>query len=318
MDGSQSVNDELISHEAIGRDSFPGVSAPVERRCCCLPLYIFPRKFALCGHWEIRPLMPALVASLALGAYAVLIAGAASCARAREAVPCGVAIGALLFLFLLTYARTICEGPGYFPFYWSYARAGGAVGAATAASGVVSTDAQYQWTLLQSRPPRSKFFSSARRYVFQPDHYCGWASTWIGKTNVKFFALFNFYGALYLTAYVAWGIRIVAALAVSGRFAVPFFLLVLTVPLATYFLFLTVFFCMTTVRNSLANVTRIEKWNGFSPEAYAKGDWRLNLADFFGRGSVCCYVCPTRPFPGQTLDELAEGVLTYDEVETAV
>ena len=209
----------------------------------------------------------------------------------------------------------IYVGPGYFPFYWSYVKNGGVVENETAVSGVVSTDAQYQWTLLQDRPPRSKFFRTAHRYVLQPDHFCGWGGSWIGKLNVKFFTLFNLYGSIYLMVYITWGIRIIVKMAMEKKFFISFYIIILFVSASFYFIFMTSFFCFNTIRNSLMNITRIEKWNKIPIDAFTKNDWRLNLSDFYGDDSLCCYLCPSKPFGNKTNDELAEGFPGYDEIE---
>ena len=108
----------------------------------------------------------------------------------------------ILVVYCASYIGIIVVGPGYLPYYCPYHcddRDG--------LSSVVLNREQMEWAQTQQHPPYVKFFRKARRLVIRADHYCFWASCFIGRRNFKFFCLFNVWGALYILGYSIWNIK---------------------------------------------------------------------------------------------------------------
>jgi hypothetical protein len=100
----------------------------------------------------------------------------------------------------LAYTNTFRYAPGFSPFYclipqsdlllnfkdlrvhWTNDRNAGGI----------SNPTQYSWSQLLPRPPRSIKSRSTHIFVIEPDHFCGWVGTWIGKQNINFFQIIQF------------------------------------------------------------------------------------------------------------------------------
>ena len=140
------------------------------------------------NDWEVKIGMVITVVTIIVSSYVVyMVYGVQNNATLKLTV--------LGLMFLYTYFATILEGPGYLPFYYPYKLSDDCL------AGVQVNEEQLDFVRAQPRPPRCRFFKTARRIVIRPDHYCGWLNTWIGKKNHKLFFCFSVYGFMYCAYY---------------------------------------------------------------------------------------------------------------------
>jgi hypothetical protein len=175
---------------------FPGYTNCERTTCCCLrAVAIPPTGLLFLGHWEVSLWMPFVVCTLIFTSYVFAMLFIFPHFRAWWLL--AILFSANFFLFAYCYARTIADGPGYFPFHYPVVRdpervldeAAPLLGACELSpSGIATTDEQTKWAKGRAAPNRCIFASSARRIVVRPDHFCKWTATWVGKRNHKFFS----------------------------------------------------------------------------------------------------------------------------------
>lgn len=302
-------------------NEFPGYTK-YSKKCHCFTLVDNRIYFCTKSSWEITLTMPIIVYLLSLGGLAVFIYFII-----QHYWVFGVIYSIFLvvtcFMFLFCYTKTIYTKPGYFPFYYSWAIENKLPptedetvnGIEESFAGVACTLKQIEWAKLQKRPARSMLARSARRYVIRPDHFCGWVGTWIGKRNHKFFILFNLYGCIYLALLsigllTSFGLNF-TKIPIYLNFVNMVFLL-----LSISFTILTGSFLYTAMSHGLKNITQWEKWNYIPEESFDRGSPVENLKDIFGERDICCWICPSDPFPGLTNNELIEDYLEYDQARS--
>ena len=169
--------------------------------CCCFQLNFVPQinKF-FCNHWECNIRVPFLVLCFVILTYCLF------CFEYFYYLPHNslksfYTISIFLILFIWSYIATICEGPGYLPFYYPSMYPSRADGSLDYLSGLVINDNQEQYMKSHPLPARTNFFHCTHRIVIRPDHYCDWIQSFIGKKNQKLFMLLLIYGFCYCSLF---------------------------------------------------------------------------------------------------------------------
>ena len=302
---------------------FPGFSEWRYTRCCCTKNAVrMHNGVKFLGHWEVSLGFPIFVLFVILSSYLVAMFliypyhGRVGCVE-------GVVLSILCFLFTYSYVRTIIDGPGYFPFYYPMRHDGSDLSSEDSSSllhsddispsGIATTTAQLDWIAERPREqlPRCIFSQSARRFVVRPDHICGWVASWIGKRNHKFFWLFNFWGALYITLFTVGDVMMVVKEMVDDNPTIW-----LTVYL-TYAFFGTVFglmtwsFAVSHLIGIVSNVTSWEQWNHIDSDRYDKGCKR-NVEDVCGScDQWYCFLCPVSPWEQMSNEQFLQDYVAY-------
>jgi hypothetical protein len=284
--------------------SFPGLTQLARRRfCCCLSADYVPSLNAyFWGSWGMDLAAPCAAAVLAISSLLILvfiILPTFAHPRALSLYFCPI-----FALFCYSYFRTIKDGPGYLPFYWSAAPPRDPL------SGVVSSDRQLMWLQGRPDPPRSIFSPSARRFVLRPDRECCYMSGWIAKRNYKFFILLNVSGFCYLSAFAVSAGALAVRLFQSRKRPGIALLLSLFLVLAVNFASMNGYFAFVAIKNSLRGVTDWELTNEkMTIVAYDRGKC-TNLADVCGPLSIE-WCCPTSPWSGLSAQELSMAYVPY-------
>ncbi|OHT08633.1 DHHC zinc finger domain containing protein [Tritrichomonas foetus] len=290
---------------------FPGFTEWRDLRFCCLHFYSIPNLHQLfCGHWEVVPFFPILFFLLSTSSLLIVTIFALPYFGIEGQIMIAFMV-ILFFLFIYSYFRIITDGPGYYPFYWGTPYQPPDIENSLlnnnydSPSGIISKAEQFEWCQRRhEKPPRSILSRTARRYVLRPEHYCKWASSWIGKRNHKFFMLFTFYGILYLGLFVVYLARRMVQ-CFSDNFSFSMLLLtVYGVSAAAFFLMLVSFFVSNMIDISLSR-TSWEQWNGIDAKTFDQGTW-MNFEDVFGPKEKCvCWICPLSPWKNMSNDEIA-------------
>ncbi|OHS99748.1 hypothetical protein TRFO_33787 [Tritrichomonas foetus] len=178
-------------------------------------------------------------------------------------------------------------------------------------SGIISTDSQYTWAKLQRRPPRSILSKSARRIVIRPEHFCLWASSWIGKRNHKFFILFNFYGFLYFSLFFIYLLRE----AIKGLNLDDLSPKMLTLSALALFdvIMILVFlsFLISNLRDASINRTSWEMWNNIDNKKFVRSTIE-NFGEVFGSNTqMWKWLLPVSPWKKLNNEDLLQGICSY-------
>ena len=247
-------------------------------------------------------------------------------------------MGILLFLFLTSFVKTIIDGPGYFPFYWSKglseqnekdnnAENPGdkkkllkktreeEIEDEFSPSGIVSNEYQLEFVKNNPVPNRCIYSSSARRFVIRPDHYCDWVQCWIGKRNMKFFILFNAYGLLYSFFFTMIDFVALVEQSIYGisLLSTVYFLYLLA---SAYFAFITAGFLFAYIIKAFTNVTLWEEWNGVDSNRFNRG-YIQNIEDVCGpKYQICLYPFPISPWKNKTNFELIQDYDDYGKLQS--
>lgn len=237
-------------------------------------------------------------------------------------------------LFFYSYIRTIFDGPGYFPFYWSVRKdveedkkhdldndpERPFMGSDEFdPSGCITLKEQIMWARQNKRPPRSMISSSAKRIVIRPDHYCSWCETWIGKRNHKFFILFTFYaavacGMLSLFSFIIVYKRVMKE-GFSFSFLHEFHFFVICAGAAGFGWFATfaISFSFAAACTVISGVTFWELQNKIPKEKVSRS-LKENIEDVFGPLSIWyTYLLPYSPWKEMTNDQLVSKYVSYYE-----
>ena len=301
---------------------FPGFTEWKESKLCCFRIFLIPKLHQhFCGHWEISPLYPALFfllsfsSILLLTIYVLPFFGKEGCVMI-------VFITILFILFIVSYCRIIIDGPGYYPFYWGTQYQPQDAGIDSylysnsddSPAGIISNERQLEWCKKREiKPPRSMLSLTARRFVLRPEHYCKWASSWIGKRNHKFFMLFTFYGILYLALFVVYLARRVVQY-FSEDFSFSILLLTIYGVCAAAFCLLLITFFVSNMIDISLNRTFWEQWNGIDYTIFNQGIIK-NFEDVFGSSRYFwCWICPFSPWRHKSNDDLSSAYPSYQTV----
>jgi hypothetical protein len=303
---------------------FPGYTKWEYTRFCCFANAIrtLPNNVIFLGHWEVSFGFPILVYFIIVSSYlvAMLLIFPYRLADGRI---CSIAFSILFFIFCYCYARTIIDGPGYFPFYYPsrsprHSQIGGDSSPLLhsddlSPSGILSTPEQTEWIKSQPRPNRCIYSSVARRIVIRPDHFCGWTSTWIGKRNHKFFLLFNFWGCIYIFTFSVFAFLRVHEEAASISPSPVMGVYIVYIFLSLMFLMLTGSFVATHMVGTCRNVTSWEAWNYIEEGRFDRG-FIKNIEDVCGP-SQQWYQCllPISPWTEVSNDQFVMDYPTYGE-----
>lgn len=264
------------------------------------------------GSWEVDFLVPCIVSGLAFSTLILLLIEVVPWYTHRGIISLFMIL--LFVLFLYSYFRVIFEGPGYFPFY-EFMISSGVIESKSddSISGIVSTREQHQWMREHPAPPRSIFSSSARRFILRPDHECCYTSSWIGKRNMKFFILFNFYGFIYLMSYSFicgyYGSRFL----VSKEHPIRFLIFCFVTLLAVNFGSLTGYYVFVSIRNALKGVTTWELEHEMM-RGIVLDVWSFrNLEDICGsEWYLWCF--PVSPWSGLSNEDISRHYERYPRV----
>jgi hypothetical protein len=268
-------------------------------------------------HWELSPLMPSVVLFIMLSSYAIFGGLALPRLTVTESISILIVLSLFLVLFLSSYLRIICTGPGYFPIYWQAGLGAPDPDDIYEISGIVSTPEQKEFVETHDPPPRSTFSRQARRYVLRPDHVCGWAASWIGKCNHKYFILFNLYGILYCGLFGAYAGRPAVEMFMQKQISAAAIVMGLYCIIACFFVLFTGRYLVNAVGNAISGITMWESWNQYQASQFDRGSALLNLEDVMGQGPSWRWICPVEPFPGRRGIELASGYVQYCDVPGA-
>jgi hypothetical protein len=298
--------------------NFPGYTEWSPGRCCCIQIETIPAlRSSFWGHWEIRPLIPFLVVALSLSSFIILFTLVIP-HFGLEGLLISPLIVVFFLLFLLHYVRAIIDGPGYFPFYWAFRdvlpppplQTDPLISSDESPYGIISTEEQHLWAHQHRKPPRSILSKSARRMVLRPDHFCAWATVWIGKRNEKFFILMNLYSLLYLGLFVLYVARHFVKLLAETVNLTSFVMAAYGLGAAAFGLVNATFF-LTSIWDAMWNRTSWEQWNGI--DARFDRGIRRNLEDVCGSTEKCwTWPCPISPWKGKSSSELAEEYESYE------
>lgn len=294
---------------------FPGYTKWESRyHCGCKMFYIPKINSYFWKEWEFQPGMPFFVLFLIVSSFIVNLICTAPKIKYWNliTIPLQLIFGSL---FVYCYIRTITDGPGYFPFYWS-------LGAdaptdehldlhipfnSISPSGIISTQEQLEWARSKIKPCRCIVSNSAHRIVLRPDHLCGWTTVWIGKRNYKFFFLFNFYGLFYMLVSVISG-GYYSFSSFNANFSIKTIIQVIYTVLALAFLFLTGSFAFSGFKNAYDGHTSWEEWNSID---FFNRDKQTNLEDAFGPGPCLNWFKPFSPWTNISNEEIADSYHQY-------
>ena len=174
-----------------------------EHKCSCLGFdfnEISENHTLYCNEWEVSYFPTSYVVILivtSLIEYFIILRKYSY----LQSILIDLCIFAMNALFLFSYIAAILEGPGFLPFYYPMKMTPRSDGLKDYLSGVVSNKEQENYVKSKPKLKRCGYFSTAKRYVLRPDHFCGWTCQFIGKKNYKLFIHFNLWGALYTTVF---------------------------------------------------------------------------------------------------------------------
>ena len=178
-------------------------------------------------------------------------------------------------LFLYSYLVAILEGPGFLPYYYPMQVTKRTDGLKDYLSGVVSNKKQEEYVKSKPKIKRCQYFSTVKRYVLRPDHFCSWTTQFIGKKNYKLFILFNFWGSLYTTAFstIAF-IVLVNSFTKDPKVVVLVFSLIYLMQ-SILFTFMTWGFFFTGLYNTHMNTTQFEQMSHIPPSQreHCRDNW---------------------------------------------
>jgi hypothetical protein len=308
------------SDQTTSRPLFPGYTDWEYTHFCCTNRAVLtrPTNVIFLGHWEISLFMPIIVCALISSSY--LVAMLLIFPSHRWGIPASVILSVLFFLFLSSYARTIIDGPGYFPFYYPLRHSDDSVNGDSSSllhednlspSGIASTPEQIEWVAIRPKPNRCIFSKIARRIVIRPDHFCGWTTSWIGKRNHKFFLLFNFWGFFYIGVFAFCDL--LAIIATVNKPSGILVLLMIYGFAGLMFGSMTASFICSHGEGLFKNVTSWEIWNRIPSNRFDRGCLK-NIEDVFGSRKIWyCYLCPISPWTIETNEDLIEEYPPYRE-----
>jgi hypothetical protein len=164
-------------------------------------------------------------------------------------------------LFGYSYVQVILLGPGYLPFYFPYENPNSADRTADALSGMVTNVEQEFYVKTITLPYRTGFFHTAHRIVIRPDHFCGWATTFIGRKNHKSFFLFNFWGVVYISVFTISTFLTILGIARDEETILQLIICVIYLILGISFAILTGWFAVTLFYGISINQTTFENMN---------------------------------------------------------
>lgn len=191
-------------------------------------------------------------------------------------------------LFGISYIATILTGPGYLPFYYPLQNTSPNGDVPDYFSGMVTNEEQLVYVKNMKLPKRTGYFSSTRRIVIRPDHFCGWTTSFIGKKNHKLFFLFNFWGITYISVFTVCSV--IAAVNIGSKTSQIFAMIISIVYAMLGFVFglLTGNFACSMLCEFSENVTTFEdmqrhrnKGNAEKVPTYDKGCC-FNWEEIFG------------------------------------
>jgi hypothetical protein len=288
------------------------------RRClCCRTAYVPAIDRTFIADWEVHPVMPFLVTFLIIGSFVTFVLVGIPTFPLIEQYILYPFISLAAVIFLWAYWRVLAAGPGYFPFYWDWARQNAYPKNPDdpwEIAGVHnSQQEQVTWIQIANRPPRSMFSSTARRYVLRPDHLCLWTASWIGKMNHKFFLLFNIYGILYCASVGAYAMRFAIAVFRERQITVWAVLFGLFGLAGVAFIIMTARFCLNSLKFGVQNLTNWEYWNQIDNATFDHGSAIANLADIMGPPGLA-WLCPLNPWPNASMDTIIGSYISYDDI----
>lgn len=274
-----------------GREpEFPGLTKWENKcSCCCFQLdKITTNNVTYINGWEIKLCPVTLIIFLSILSISTYI----FMFRPRLLISktfCDVVFFIFEFLFVYSYLITICEGPGFLPFYYPLQIGNSDNKFTDYLSGTVSTFSQAEYVKSQPKLRRTRYFSSVKRYVVRPDHYCYWTQQFIGKKNMKTFMLFNVYGIIFVTINFLLALFHLVFLVLESKFTVFDALYMMSYMVVSCFLIgLTGTFAYKSIKNINSNITHFEK---IHPEDYSfyEEECCKNWADVFGPRSQFLY-----------------------------
>lgn len=278
------------------------------------------------GSWLFKPLIPSILASLAIIGY--FLACYFFFSWFTHSIFFMITDGIFLFLFLVSFFRLIFDGPGYYPFYWSQGETPYEITSNKdtlfkckfdpTPDGIISNDSQLQWARQHKRPPRCIVSKTARRIVIRPDHYCFFGETWIGKRNAKFFCLFSFYELLYTGFISICGIFCLKYYIASNPeylYDFWFYFQVVGEFVALSFMSLGVAYTLSSFINLIKGVTTFELENDIPLEKIVHSTIKENIEDVMGPLSKWyLYLLPFySPWNDVPNDQLIIGYKNYYE-----
>ena len=175
--------------------------------CCCFQFNFVTQinKF-FCNHWECKFHVPFLVLSFISATY-ITFCFEYFYYLPHKSLKSFYTISAFFLLLIWSYFATICEGPGYLPFYYPSMHPLRTDGSVDYLSGLAINENQEQYIKSHQLPTRTNFFHSTYRIVIRPDHYCNWIESFIGKRNQKLFLLVLVYGFCYSSLFFIHNLR---------------------------------------------------------------------------------------------------------------
>ena len=288
-------------------DDFPELTN--YEKGCCNTYYIPLIRISFWGDWEIDLCIPILVLILNIGSF-LYYYFFIKILLINYNIYLTILLILLLLLNLISYFKIIFIGPGYFSIFHENNNLKKDENYHEIYSGIISNEKQYIWAMGQKRPNRTILSRKARRYIIRPDHFCDWTSTWIGKRNLKFFFLFNFYSLIYILIIII--LTIIKLINEKTNILVLlhlFFIIFLLM-----FLFLTLNYTLTTYNNAKNNITTWEIWNNIDSKIFDKGI-NNNLIESFDSSNIFELFCPLiTPFKELNNYELIINDLNYDDI----
>ena len=272
-DGSPEIGDSLQLTEWKHIASF----------LCCDLNYIPISKQYYLNSWRIRYFPPFIVNFIIWSSYLVF------CLIEQKILhlPAIFVFLITLFaiLFALSYLMIIYEGPGFLPYYYPLKITHNPNAPVDYLSGVVTTVRQEEYVRSKPKPERTDYFSTVKRYVIRPDHFCGWVGQFIGKKNHKLFFLFNLYGVTYITAFLlctGFSFAMVAKEPSASR--IQFGILLLYIILAFFFVAMTSSFVVQSIFRFTNNITFFEEMKRQAPinRPHSFNEAIHNWEDVFG------------------------------------
>lgn len=300
----------LKKQKKIKKDTFPGFSNFENSTiCCCIPSVYFPSNDKhFLGHWEYDPEIPIFVILLIVSSYLISIC------FSIDSFLVFIAFTFCFLLFLISYLKTIIEGPGYFPFYWpNYFYAPDST-----YSGIASTPEQIKYAQSIKRTGRVIFSKKGGRVVLRPDHFCGWTSSWIGKRNHKFFILFTFYGTIYILYFLVLSVYQVTIEFSYDSPTVPGIILIIYLIIGVLFFFFIISFLCTNIFGLVSNTTNWESWNNVPSTRFYQG-CLLNVEDVCGSSSQWfCWLFPVSPWKNIPIQLLYQEFPSYKDTDETI
>lgn len=256
------------------------------------------------NHWEITLPMPLLVNTIIISSMVVYFKVCLIYLERSKFFNYSLMFFGIMFI--VSYFSIIREGPGFLPYYFPL-KYTGKIAENDYLAGYATSRCKIIYAQTKLIRKQVSFFTSVRRFVLRPDHFCGWTGSFIGKKNHKFFFLFNFWGAIYCTDFtvncIMALIDLMKAYLSDNKHLI---LCIIYTVLGIIFSLFTSSFVFSTIAETAENTTQFEKMRK-RKSTKGKKSIREAFEEIFGSASKWyLWLLPVSAFGGESADELVK------------